>query len=110
MEVELEDPLPTKKVMMHTRPSIGLFTIQLLQADQPVYVSIYLFCSNPDQNKKNKFAYSIVGKIDGLRNLHANAEIISDYGAGRQLNDLFHFEQNQFIFSNQSLDPAIFHF
>jgi len=108
MEAELEDTLSTKKVMMHSRPFIGVFKIQLLQTDQPVCVFFYLFSGSPCHNNKNKFSYSMVGKIEGLRNLQAHTEIISDYGAGRQLKDLLHFEQNQFIFSNQSLDPATF--
>ena len=101
MEGKLEDTLPAKKITMHSLPSINIFKIQLLQKNQGVCVFIHLFCGSPLHNRKNKYSYSIVGKIEGLGNVEATTEIISDYGSGKLLKDLLNFEYNQFIFSNQ---------
>ena len=47
-----------------------------------------------------------MGRIEGIKNLEANADIIADYGFSSQLKDELLLKQGQFIYSNQSIVPA----
>jgi hypothetical protein len=106
METELADSLAEEKIIMNYFPSVSTFKIQLTIGSHTVGILLHLFCGNPASNKKKMYSYNIVGKIGGLKNTEATADIISDYGSGNQLKDHFIVEHSQFIFSNQSLVPA----
>jgi hypothetical protein len=108
MEAKLENTLPAKKIIMHSLPSMNIFKIQLRHNNQNACILLQMFCGNPLHNRKKKYSFSIVGKIEGVRNLQGHIDILSDYGAGKQLKDSLNFERNQFIFCNQSLVQVVF--
>ncbi|MES1219700.1 MAG: hypothetical protein ABUT20_29640 [Bacteroidota bacterium] len=108
METQLADPLSKKKIIMQSRPFVNTFKICLPINGCNIGVVLQMFCGNPFFNKKKKYSYSIVGKIEGVKNAEATADIFSDYGSGNQLKDEFILEHNQFIFSNLGLSPAGF--
>lgn len=94
---------------MQAFPSVSTFTLQLPLNGKKVCFLLQLFCGNPSCNGKGKYSYSIIGKIEGISNLEAHAEIISDYGRGNRLKDRLNFECGQFIFSNVSFTAVFFH-
>ena len=93
---------------MRKLPSVNTFNLQLPLNGEKICFFLQLFCGDPTCNGKRKYSYSIIGKIEGLNNIVAAAEIISDYGHGNRLKDRLNFECGRFIFSNVSLAAAIF--
>jgi hypothetical protein len=93
---------------MHKFATINTFDIQLPVREEKIRFSLILFCGHPACNRKRKYSYSIIGKIDGLHNIEAFAEIFSDYGGGNRLKDRLDLQYNRFIFSNVSLTAARF--
>lgn len=93
---------------MHKFPAINTFGVRIPVHNEEIRFSLLLFCGNPAHNKKRQHSYSIIGKIEGLKNIEASAEIISDYKGGNRFKDILHLQKGQFLFSNVSGTPANF--
>jgi hypothetical protein len=93
---------------MNNFPSVNIFDVGIPVNNEKISFSLLLFCGQPVSNGKTQHSYSIIGKIEGLNDVSASAEIVSAYDDGNQFRDRLYLQNDQFIFSNLSLTAASF--